>query len=228
MEPKHHRQRGDCHHHHRQRGDRHGARRYPRPVFQRQLRHGHRCSWHRQLRRRTDRSSTQRGPPAATSAAVTQAPTVAQIEGGSIPTSVNVAGYNGSGQPTAAPNTLGCVDGYDHLPCIVFQQTNQSTSTTRKQLHHHLAIEAANATAGIYRVTGYVFATTAGNMQRTFKPHRRGLRQSDKQRRKRQRLGSRQRPGSFHHRNQQQRQCHRVPRASTSRPAPPHSAKKSH
>ncbi|MGB8479493.1 MAG: hypothetical protein WCE63_11710, partial [Acidobacteriaceae bacterium] len=88
-------------------------------------------------------------------------PTVAKIEGGSIPTSVNVAGYNGSGQPTAAPNTLGCVDGYDHLPCIVFQQTNQSTSTTQSS-YTTIWPSSGNATAGIYRVTGYVFATTAG------------------------------------------------------------------
>ena len=66
-----------------------------------------------------------------------------------------------SGQPTAAPNTLGCVDGWDHLPCIVFQQANQSTSTTQSS---YTAIwpSSGNATAGIYRVTGYVFATTAG------------------------------------------------------------------
>jgi hypothetical protein len=88
-------------------------------------------------------------------------PTVAKIEGGTIPISVNFAGYNGSGQPIAAPNTLGCVDGYDHLPCIVFQQANQSITATQSS-YTQVWPASGNATAGVYRTTGYVYATTAG------------------------------------------------------------------
>lgn len=88
-------------------------------------------------------------------------PTVAKIEGGTIPVSVNHAGYNSSGQPVASPNTLGCVDGYDHTPCVVFQQTNQSI-TTAQSSYTTIWPTSGDAAAGIYRVTGYVFATAGG------------------------------------------------------------------
>ena len=87
--------------------------------------------------------------------------TVAKIEGGSIPASANFAGYNSSHQPVAAPNTLGCIDGYDHLPCVVFQQTNQSITATQSS-YAQVWPASSNASAGIYRTLGYVFATAAG------------------------------------------------------------------
>jgi hypothetical protein len=86
-------------------------------------------------------------------------PTVAKIAGGAIPTSVNHAGYNSSGQPVASPNTLGCTDGYDHLPCVVYTQSTVSESSPT-------AAYATNYTtpaAGLYRVTGYFYGTTVSS-----------------------------------------------------------------
>lgn len=60
-----------------------------------------------------------------------------------------------------AANTLGCIDGWDHLPCVVFQQTNQSITATQTS-YAQVWPTSGNAAAGIYQTTGYVFATTAG------------------------------------------------------------------
>jgi hypothetical protein len=88
-------------------------------------------------------------------------PTVAKIEGGTIPINTNHAGYNSSGQPVASPNTLGCIDGYDHLPCVVYQQPNQSISASQGS-YTTVWPASGNAPAGIYRVTGYTYGTQAG------------------------------------------------------------------
>ena len=87
------------------------------------------------------------------------APTVAKIEGGTIPVSVNHAGYNSQGQPVASPNTLGCLDGYDHLPCTIYEMglTSQSSVTGS------YATAFTTTAVGFYRITGNVYATTAGS-----------------------------------------------------------------
>ena len=88
-------------------------------------------------------------------------PTVAKIEGGAIPTSVNHAGYNSSGQPVASPNALGCVDGYDHLPCVVYQQSNQAQTAVTGLAS--LFTTNSSTGAGIYRVTGYIYCTSTSS-----------------------------------------------------------------
>jgi len=88
-------------------------------------------------------------------------PTVAKINGTAPPVSTNHAGYNSGGQPVASPNTLGCIDGYDHLPCVVYQQTNQSITATQTS-YTQVFPASGNTPAGIYRASGYVFGTAAG------------------------------------------------------------------
>ena len=85
---------------------------------------------------------------------------VAQINGGAPPTSTHVAGYDGSGKPIAAPNTYGCIDGYDHLPCTVFIQSPVS-ETAGSGSYTQVWPATGNAAAGIYRVTGYLYGTAA-------------------------------------------------------------------
>ena len=84
-------------------------------------------------------------------------PTVAKINGGAPPTSTNHAGYDGSGKPVASPNTLGCLDGYDHLPCTVYDQSLVSESTAAA----YSTVYTTTA-AGVFRVSGYIYATTCG------------------------------------------------------------------
>jgi len=88
-------------------------------------------------------------------------PTVAKVNGGSLPISAARTATNGSGQIVAAANTLGCIDGYDHLPCVVYQQTNQSITATQSS-YTQVWPASGNAAAGIYRTSGYVFGTAAG------------------------------------------------------------------
>jgi hypothetical protein len=53
-------------------------------------------------------------------------------------------------------NTLGCIDGYDHLPCVVYEMglTSQSTVTGS------YATAYTTPAAGVYRISGNVYATT--------------------------------------------------------------------
>jgi hypothetical protein len=88
-------------------------------------------------------------------------PTVTKVNGASIPASAALLASNSSSQIVAAPNTLGCIDGYNHLPCVVFQQANQSITATQGS-YSQVYPASGNATAGIYRASGYVFATSAG------------------------------------------------------------------
>ena len=88
-------------------------------------------------------------------------PTVTQVNGASIPASAALLASNSSSQIVAAPNTLGCIDGYNHLPCVVYQQANQSITATQSS-YSQVYPASGNATAGIYRASGYVFATSAG------------------------------------------------------------------
>lgn len=65
-------------------------------------------------------------------------------------------------------NMLGCLDGYDHLPCAVYNQPNVSESA---QSGSYATVFTTTA-AGVYRVNGYTYSTvcgtsTAGNMTAT-------------------------------------------------------------
>jgi hypothetical protein len=81
---------------------------------------------------------------------------VVKVNGGAPPTSDNVGGWNSSGQPVAAPNTYGCLDGFDHLPCTVYEMglTSQSAVTGS------YATAFTTSAAGFYRIHGNVYATT--------------------------------------------------------------------
>ena len=87
-------------------------------------------------------------------------PTVAQINGAAVPASAARLASNSSRQLVAAPSTLGCLDGYDHTPCVVFQQTNVSESAGTGS-YAQVWPASGDAPAGVYRVTGYIFATSA-------------------------------------------------------------------
>jgi hypothetical protein len=91
------------------------------------------------------------------------ATTVGKINGGSVPASAKVLATNSSSQPVAASNTLGCLDGWDHLPCTVYEMGVTSES----------AVTGAYATAyttpaaGVYRVSGNVYPTADGTTSYT-------------------------------------------------------------
>ena len=55
-------------------------------------------------------------------------------------------------------NTIGCLDGFDHLPCTVYEMglTSQSAVTGT------YATAYTTTATGFYRITGNVYATTAG------------------------------------------------------------------
>ena len=86
-------------------------------------------------------------------------PTVAKINGGAVPSSQARLASDSSGHIVAATNTLGCLDGYDHLPCTVFVQSNISESTQSGSY----ATVWTSSYAGMYRVTGYIYGTTASS-----------------------------------------------------------------
>jgi hypothetical protein len=56
-------------------------------------------------------------------------------------------------------NTLGCLDGFNHLPCVVYAQSNVSESTPTGSY----ATVWTTPSAGVYRVTGYLYGTTASS-----------------------------------------------------------------
>ena len=86
-------------------------------------------------------------------------PPVARINGVAVPASKAQLASDGSGHVVAGANALGCIDGYDHLPCTVFVQTNVSESTPTGA--YSTAWTSTNA--GTYRITGYVYGTTASS-----------------------------------------------------------------
>ena len=59
----------------------------------------------------------------------------------------------------AISNTLGCLDGYNHLPCVVYVQTPFSESSPSGTL----ATVYTTPAAGLYRVTGTIYPTTASS-----------------------------------------------------------------
>jgi hypothetical protein len=84
-------------------------------------------------------------------------PTVAKINGGAPPASTHFAGYDSGGKPVSAPNTLGCLDGYDHLPCTVYHMglTGESACTSGGGF----ATAYTTPAAALYRISGNVYAT---------------------------------------------------------------------
>lgn len=68
------------------------------------------------------------------------------------------SGMSGStlGPAVAAGNTLGCLDGWDHLPCVVYEMglTSESAATGS------YATAYTTPAAGVYRITGNIYATT--------------------------------------------------------------------
>jgi len=95
----------------------------------------------------------------ATNTAGNCATTVAQINGAAVPVSKARLASDASGHIVAAANTLGCLDGYDHLPCTVFVQSNVSESTPTGSY----ATVWTSTYAGTYRITGYIYGTTASS-----------------------------------------------------------------
>ncbi len=92
-----------------------------------------------------------------TSAAGACATTVSQVNGAAVPASKAQLASDPSGHIVAAANMLGCLDGYDHLPCTVFVQTNVSESTPSGSY----GTVWTSSYAGMYRITGYIYGTTA-------------------------------------------------------------------
>ena len=56
-------------------------------------------------------------------------------------------------------NGLGCLDGYDHLPCTVYSQSAVSESAATGSY----ATVWTSTYAGVYRVSGYLYGTTASS-----------------------------------------------------------------
>ena len=59
--------------------------------------------------------------------------------------------------PHPSANTLGCLDGWDHLPCTVYVQSMVSESTAAS----YSTVYTTTA-AGVFRVSGYIYATACG------------------------------------------------------------------
>ncbi|HEY1209594.1 MAG TPA: hypothetical protein VGE85_09505 [Terracidiphilus sp.] len=76
----------------------------------------------------------------------------------SLPTSAARLATNSSGQIVAASNTLGCLDGYDHLPCTVYIQPLVSESSGTGSY----ATVWTTTSAGIYQISGYTYGTSCG------------------------------------------------------------------
>jgi len=86
-------------------------------------------------------------------------PTVHQVNGAAVAVSAAVTSTNSSGQITAAANTLGCLSGWDHLPCPVnITQVTGETAATAS----YTTVYTTTA-AGIYSVTGYTYGTTTSS-----------------------------------------------------------------
>jgi hypothetical protein len=76
----------------------------------------------------------------------------------SLPTSSARLATNSSGQIVAASNTLGCLDGYDHLPCTVYVSNVSESAATGSY-----ATVWTSTYAGTYRISGYIYGTTASS-----------------------------------------------------------------
>ena len=85
--------------------------------------------------------------------------TVKAVNGVAIPASKARLASDASGHIVAAANTLGCLDGFDHLPCVVYAQSNVSESTPTGSY----GTVWTSTYAGTYRITGYIYGTTASS-----------------------------------------------------------------
>ena len=83
----------------------------------------------------------------------------AQVNNSPIPSSATQLATNSSGQIVAAANSLGCLDGYNHLPCTVYVESNVSESAATATY----STVWTSTSAGVYRVTGYIYGTTASS-----------------------------------------------------------------
>jgi len=72
---------------------------------------------------------------------------------------VNTAGTPSWGTPLISTNSYGCLDGYDHLPCTVYDSAVIGESA---QTGAYATIYTTTA-AGWYRVSGTLYATTASS-----------------------------------------------------------------
>lgn len=77
--------------------------------------------------------------------------------------SSGVLGTDASGNVVSkAGNTLGCLDGYDHLPCTVYNGTLLSESSPTASYATVFTTNGSTG-AGLYRVSGSIYATTASS-----------------------------------------------------------------
>jgi hypothetical protein len=91
------------------------------------------------------------------------ATTVGKINGGAVPASAKVLATNSNGQLVAASNTLGCLDGWDHLPCTVYEMG----ATSENAVTGAYVTAYTTPAAGVYRVSGNVYPTTDGTTSYT-------------------------------------------------------------
>ena len=85
----------------------------------------------------------------------TSAPTASTtIPGAAV--SGNISG-NAATATKLASNSLGCLDGWDHLPCTVYIQSNVSEGTATGSY----STVWTSTNAGVYQVSGYLYGTTA-------------------------------------------------------------------
>ena len=98
---------------------------------------------------------------AAASAQAASVPTTTTVNGHPLSGNVNVTAAD-AGAVTKT-NTLGCLDGYDHLPCTVYEMglTSESAATGS------YATAYTTPAAGVYRITGNVYATTVSTTSYT-------------------------------------------------------------
>jgi hypothetical protein len=91
---------------------------------------------------------------------VTPGSNATQVNGAAVPASAKAVSTNSSNQIIASPNTLGCLDGYDHLPCTVYSGALVTGETTPAGA---LATIYTPTVAGRFRVTGGLYTTTASS-----------------------------------------------------------------
>lgn len=93
--------------------------------------------------------------PAATSSAQG----AVQMPSGSSGNTLGTAATYAASSFLQTTNTLGCLDGWDHLPCTVFNENNVSESSATGSY----STVWTTTYAGTYRVTGYTYGTTASS-----------------------------------------------------------------
>ena len=98
-------------------------------------------------------------PTSATDGAIISAPAV---NGGSIPASSPALATNSLNQIISAPNTYGCSDGYDHLPCTLSSGYLASTTALTSSVSVTTITLPTYAAGAHYRITLELCTTTLG------------------------------------------------------------------